>query len=634
MLQKLRDQTQGIGFKILVGALIFVLAIFGFGAFNLFVTGEPEVASVNGHDITQAELIKAAEREQRRLAIELGDQFDASQIDLGDLQASALEQLIGRTLLAQALEDLGMEVSDERVNASIRDNPAFQVDGRYDANAYRRMVQVMRFTPQDFLREHRMELALTQLQEGIADSAFLTEWEMAQTARLLNQRRDLAYLEFSPDDFIGEVDVGDEQVRLRYDENALDYRTVESADVSFVELSAVGLLDDSSIEVTPEDVESTYAAEVATAVASDQRSSRPILLEVGDDRTEEAAITTLTELKQRLRDGADFAELAREYSEDLGSASQGGSLGLLAKGVIDDPQFEEALWSLEQGEVSDPVRTQAGYHLIELVSIEISEFPAIEVMGPDIEQRLRMEQAELLFAERLRELDGLAFEEPESLEGISEALGLAVQTVDGVTRAEGADVFGNAELRDATFSTDVLVRGYNSPAIELSDYRAVVLRVDERYDPAPIPFEAVAADIRAALVVERARALAEAGHASALERVRTGESVSDVARDFGLQWETFPLSRRTNAEVPATVLMAAFEMQRPMDVDKSVGQAQLPDGGIAVVTVTHVEEGDILIMPDREIADMRSYLKGRIANLDFVAFYDTLEQDASIDRSL
>ena len=252
-----------------------------------------------------------------------------------------------------------MEVSDERVNASIRDNPAFQVDGRYDANAYRRMVQVMRFTPQDFLREHRMELALTQLQEGIADSAFLTEWEMAQTARLLNQRRDLAYLEFSPDDFIGEVDVGDEQVRLRYDENALDYQTVESADVSFVELSAVGLLDDSSIEVTPEDVESAYAAEVATAVASDQRSSRHILLEVGDDRTEEAAITTLTELKQRLRDGADFAELAMEYSEDLGSASQGGSLGLLAKGVIDDPQFEEALWSLEQGEVSDPVRTQA-----------------------------------------------------------------------------------------------------------------------------------------------------------------------------------------------------------------------------------------------------------------------------------
>jgi peptidyl-prolyl cis-trans isomerase D len=130
MLQKLRDQTQGFGFKVLVGVLIFVLAIFGFGAFNLFVTGEPDVATVNGEDITQQALLTATEREQRRLAMQLGEQFDPSQLDLGQLQLRALQQLIDRALLFQALDELGMDVSQHSVDESVRGNPAFQLYGR------------------------------------------------------------------------------------------------------------------------------------------------------------------------------------------------------------------------------------------------------------------------------------------------------------------------------------------------------------------------------------------------------------------------------------------------------------------------------------------------------------------------
>ena len=296
MLQKLRDQTQGFGFRVLVGVLIFVLAIFGFGAFNLFVTGEPDVATVNGEDITQQALLTATEREQRRLAMQLGEQFDPSQIDLGQLQLRALQQLIDRALLFQALDELGMDVSQHSVDESVRGNPAFQIDGRYDADTYRQVVQALRYSPAEFLRETRVLAALEQLQGGMSDTGFVTDWELAQSARLLNQQRDLAYLVFGAADFVDSISLPDEDVRLYYDENALEYQTDESADVLFVELSATDLVDDPAVEVTEDEVQAAYAADVEAALIGDQRQSSHILLAVGEERTAEAAQQLLAQI--------------------------------------------------------------------------------------------------------------------------------------------------------------------------------------------------------------------------------------------------------------------------------------------------------------------------------------------------
>ena len=490
-----------------------------------------------------------------------------------------------------------------------------------------------RYSPQEFLSETRVQLALDQLQDGLTDTAFVTDWELAQSARLLNQNRDLAYLWFVADDFLDQVALTDEDVRLRYEENALDYQTDESADVLYVELSATGLVDDPAIEVTDGEIQAAYAADVEAALLGDQRESSHILLQADSERSPEAAQELLADLKARLADGADFAELARQYSEDPGSAEQGGALGAVGKGVF-DPEFERVLWQLEEGEVSEPVATEFGYHLIRLEKIIVSEVPPLEALRDEIVAQLRLEQAEALFLERMRELDNLAFEQPDTLDGIADQLGLAVQSTPGVTAGAGDGVFANELLREAVFTTDVLGNGYNSPAIELTDNRAVVLRVAQRHDPQTIPFANVAELIREDMLTQRAQLLAEEGHAAALERVRAGENVSRVANDYGLQWQTHTLASRNNGEVPQPVLQVAFDLQRPSDGAKSVGEAALPDGGRAVVTVTRVEDGDIVIMAEREIENMRDFLDNRAANLDFAAFYDTLEQDASIDRPL
>jgi peptidyl-prolyl cis-trans isomerase D len=629
MLQKLRDQTQSFGFKVLAGVMIFVLAVFGFGAFNLFVNTDPEVASVNGEEITQTELMVAMEREQGRIAAQFGEGFDPSLIDGARLQAAVLDQLIARELLGQAVDELGFGVSPSRVDEAVTGNAAFQTDGRFDAELYKRRVRQLRYTPQQFLKETAALMALEQLRRGLTETAFLTDWEVRHSARLLSQKRDVAYLAFTEEDFVPLVEVTDEEVATRYAENELDYRTEETLDVEYLELSAEGLVNDESIAVSEAAIEETYAADSAEALSGDRRQARHILLQVGESRSAEQAEEELNAVRQRIVGGEDFAALAEELSEDPGSAALGGDLGMVAKGIF-DPEFERALWELEVGQISEPVKTDFGYHLIQLDAVDVRELPPLSEQRDAIELRLRREQAEQLFTERLREFDNLAFEQPDSLEGIAAALGLEPEVVAGVSRSRGDGVFANASLRDAVFTSEVLDDGYNTPAVALTDNRAVVARVKARYQPEPIPLDDVRDDIREAIASEKARAALIEAQQNALARVRSGESVAAVADDYGLGWQTFELVSRSAADAPRAVLGAAFSLPRPVDGQKSVGEATLDDGSVAVVTVTRVVDGDVAIMAEREIESMRGFLGNRVASLDFAGLTGTLESEASI----
>ncbi|MEQ8860188.1 MAG: SurA N-terminal domain-containing protein [Pseudomonadales bacterium] len=633
MLQKMRDQTQSLAFKVLVGIIVFVLAVFGFGAFNLFVTGDPEVASVNGDGITQAELAVATERERRSLAARMGGEFDPSMIDPVRLQGAVLDQLIARKLLSQAADDLGLAVGPSRVDQVLVENPTFQVNGRFQRDLYRQTIQAMGYTPQGFLDDTAESLTLEQLQSSVTDTAFLTRRELNEHAALLAQRRDVAYLPFGLDRFREQVTVSDDDVAVRYQENERDYVTEETVDVAYVALGVGDLVDDPAITISEADVRSAYEVERAAAPQEEERRSRHILLETSDSRSAEAATAVLEDVGGRIAAGESFADLAKELSEDPGSASQGGDLGFAGRGVF-DPQFESALFALAQpGDVSEPVRTEFGVHLIQLEEIRSNPYPEFDQVRADIESRMRREQAALLYDERLRELDSLAFEHPNDLSMLTENLGLEVQSVDGVTRTSGAPPFDSAELRDRLFSADVLQKGFNSAAVEIGDGRAVVVRVRERHPPEPIPFEAVADDIRSAIEAERAQTLLEESQLAALTRLRAGDGVSEVAESYGVNWQTFESVRRNTTEVPRAVLQAAFALPHPEAGGKSIGEARLPDGGGAVVTVTRVEDGDVQALTEAELSGMQNFLADRVARLEFAALFETLRAEASVQRS-
>lgn len=632
MLQKMRDQTESTTFKVLVGIIVFVLAVFGFGAFNLFVGGVPEVASVNGEAITQDQLAREVERERRQLAARMGEQFDPALVDPVRLQGAVLDRLIARELMRQAADDLGVSVSRAQVDALVVRNPAFERDGRFDQDVYRQAVRSMGYTPQGFLDDTSELMALDQLQSGISSTAFLTRRELGVQASLLGQRRDLAYLPFDVDRFRTQVAVEDDQVQLRYEENLADYQTEESVDVGYVTLGLDDLVHDPSVEVSAADVQAAYEADRKAAPPSEERKSQHILLTTGDQRSDADAIAALEQIKARIEAGESFADVAGEVSEDPGSSSQGGELGFAGRGVF-EPAFEHALFALQEpGDLSEPVRTDFGYHLIRLEEIRRHAYPEFDTVKDDIELRLRREQARTLFTDKLRELDSLAFEHPEGLQPIADALGLTLQNAEGITREQGPPPFDAAQARDAVFSDDVLDKGYNSAAVEFADDRAMVTRVAERHEPQPIPFEDVADDIRYAMETDQAQALADEAKAKALERLRAGDSAAEVADAFDSNWQTFAAVRRSATEVPRAVVQAAFDLPRPGSSGKSIGEATLPSGGRAVVTITSVQDGAVDTLSDNDLDGMRRFLADRVSREEFTAFYETLRDEATIHR--
>jgi peptidyl-prolyl cis-trans isomerase D len=343
-------------------------------------------------------------------------------------------------------------------------------------------------------------------------------------------------------------------------------------------------------------------------------------------------VEELNGIQAQLDAGESFGAIAQEVSEDPGSANQAGDLGFAGRGVF-DPAFEEALFALEApGDVSNPVKTEFGYHLIQLEEIRDHEYPTFEQARADVEQRLRREQAGGVYEERLRELDNLAFEQPNGLEGIEEALGLAPQTAVGVTREQGPPPFDDPQVRERLFTSDVLDKRFNSAAVEFGDSRAIVMRVSERHEPKLIAFDDVADEIRNGVETERARALAEQAFEEARSRLESGASAAEVAQGYDANWQTFEQVRRNAAEIPRGILQQAFALPRPPEGGKSVGQATLPAGGTALITVTRVQDGQVEALTEAELNSMRGFLADRVSRLEFSALYETVREAASIKR--
>ncbi len=631
MLQKMRDNTQSLGFKILVGALIFVLAVFGFGAFNLFVNPDPEIASVNGDAITEGELAAETERARIRLLGQLAEDADPASIDVLQLQTQVLDQLINRRLLEQATDSLGLTTSKARVDRAIIDNPGFQVDGRYDPDTFVRVVRQFGYTPAAFGEVAGKDMAIEQMQRAVMDSAVVPDWQLRWLVALMQQRRDLAYLPMTRAHFAERAEISEEEMQRHYDENRLAYQTEESVDVAFVELSWQDLMEAATADVEEDEIVSAYEAEKQAAAADEQRRSSHILLRLTDDRDEQAAIAEARQLRAQLNTGADFAELAKAHSDDPGSAANGGDLGPAARGVF-VPEFEEALFALEVGELSEPVVSQFGVHLIRLDEIIVPTYPSLDDMREQIVARLAENGARERFVEKQRELDGLAFEQNDSLDGLAEAFGIPVRNVSGVTRKQGPEQFANGELRDAAFSEDVLERGFNSPAISYEEGRAVVVRLVERHVPREQSLEEVRDVIEATLRAQKAEVALDAAFADALEQLRGGAAVADVAQSHGLEWQTHTLASNSEPGIPQEVLRAAFALPPPDAGDKQIGSATLLEGGHAIITITRVENGDIETMTEQQVDGLARFLRSRTGNLDFSALFESVREDASIDR--
>ncbi|MBV4487636.1 SurA N-terminal domain-containing protein [Pseudomonas sp. SWRI153] len=622
MLQNIRDNSQGWIAKTIIGVIVALMALTGFDAIFQATTHKNEAAKVNGEEISQNELSQAVDMQRRQLMQQLGKDFDASLLDEKMLRESALKGLIDRKLLLQGAEQSKFSFSEAALDQVILQTPEFQVDGKFSSERFDQVIRQLGYSRMQFRQMLAQEMLIGQLRAGVAGSGFVTDTEVLAFARLEKQTRDFATLNVKADP--AAVKLSDDEVKAYYDEHAKEFMTPDQVIIDYVELKKSSFFD--QVAVKDEDLEAAYQKEIANL--SEQRRAAHILIEVNDKTTEAQAKAKIDEVQARLAKGEKFEALAKEFSQDPGSANNGGDLGYAGPGVY-DPAFEKALYALSKDQVSEPIRTDFGYHLIKLLGVEAPEVPTLASLKDKLTRELKAAQVEQRFVEATKQLEDSAFEASDLAQPAAD-LKLTVHTSKPFGREGGEGVAANRAVVTAAFSPEVIDEGANSTAIELDPETVIVLRAKEHLKPAQLPLESVNAAIRTQLTKEHASAEAKTRAEKLIADLRDGKAPLDKAVD-GQSWKTTEAATRGQEGVEPAVLQALFRMPKPAAKDKpTFASVTLPDGSLMIVRLNGVNEA--AAPTDEEKAQYRRFLASREGQQDFAAYRKQLEAQAEIER--
>ena len=622
MLQNIRDNSQGWIAKTIIGVIVALMALTGFDAIFQATTHRNDAAKVNGEEISQNELSQAVDMQRRQLMQQLGKDFDASLLDEKMLRESALKGLIDRKLLLQGAENSKFAFSEAALDQVILQTPEFQVDGKFSSERFDQVIRQLGYSRMQFRQMLAQEMLIGQLRAGLAGSGFVTDAQVLAFARLEKQTRDFATLNVKADP--AAVKLTDDEVKAYYDEHAKEFMTPDQVIIDYLELKKSSFFD--QVAVKDEDLQAAYQKEIANL--SEQRRAAHILIEVNDKVTEAQAKAKIEEVQVRLAKGEKFEALAKEFSQDPGSANNGGDLGYAGPGVY-DPAFETALYALAKDQVSAPVRTDFGFHLIKLLGVEAPEVPTLASLKDKLTKELKTQQVEQRFVEATKQLEDSSFESSD-LAQPAQDLKLTVHTSKPFGREGGDGVTANRAVITAAFSPEVLDEGANSTAIELDPETVIVLRAKEHLKPAQLPLESVSAAIRGQLAKEHASAAAKTKADELIASLREGKTPLDKAID-GQSWKVTAAATRAQEGIDPTVLQALFRMPKPVAKDKpTFSSVTLTDGSLVIVRLNGVNEA--AAPTEEEKAQYRRFLASRIGQQDFAAYRKQLEAEADIKR--
>jgi len=623
MLQNIRDNSQGWITKTILGVIVVLMALTGFDQIIRATHHENVAAQVNGDDIGLPELQQAADMQRRQLMQRLGKDFDASMLDDKLLKDSALKSLIERKLILQAAQKDKFAFSQSALDQLIVETPEFQVDGKFNPDRFDQVIRQMGYSRMQFRQMFGEEMLIGQLRAGIAGTGFVTDDELKAFARLEKQTRDFATLTLKADPAKSKVE--DSEIKAYYDAHSTEFMTPEQVTIDYVELKKSAFFG--QVEVKKEDLDALYQKEIAGL--AEQRDAAHILIEVNDKQNDQQAKAKIDEIKARLAKGEDFAKLAKELSNDVGSAANGGDLGYAGRGVY-DPAFEEALYALKKDEVSAPVKTPYGWHLIKLLGVEAPQVPTFDSLKPKLEQEVKTQLVEQRFVDATKQLESAAYEASD-LSQPAQDMGLKVQTSKPFGREGGEGLTANRQVVQAAFSPEVMEDGANSGAIELDPDTVVVLRAKEHHKPEQETLEQVSATIRSRLQQEHAAADAKTRGDALLASLRDGKTPLNQDQE-GQSWKVVEAASRSQEGVEPVVLQGVFRMAHPASADKpSLSGVALANGDFVLVRLSGVSEPEAK-MTDQEKAMYQRFLASRSGQEDFAAFRRQLQEQAKIEK--
>ena len=596
-------RTFALGIVIVIG---FIFAFSGTG--TMFLSGNSGDAAVvvGGEIVREIDVLRSISRQKQRILAE-NEGIDPSVLDDSLIRPSAVEQLISRQLLVQASGDRRMTVSPREVDQFILDIESFQTDGVFDQDLYKFAILNQGYTSADFKQQVKNDMLIQQLVQGLTDTAFTTDGELAALAAVTEQQRNYYYLTVPADEIRSSITLTEAQVNEFYDANKATYKTEPKVSVDYIELSADILADPTLI--TEDLVAARFEEEILSRDMAESRQAAHILLE-------DPADELVAEIQAKLDDGQDFARLASEYSVDFGSAETGGDLGYTSGDTFPE-EFEKALKSLSIGSVSNPVKTDSGTHFIKLLDIQQQSFVLAEET-PRITRDLMLEATTDTLVAKLELLKELSFN-AESLAEVAEDVGLEMVTSEAFTQAGGEGIAAIPSVIRAAFSTEVVEDKFASEVIDLGNDRYVVVKLNEYYEARQQELAEVRDLLEATYtqqLVEETLADKGAGLAA---RVKAGETIEVVAKSEGLDWQVGISMTRRSRDVNSEINAKIFSLPVPAD-DGSVQTFSTSSGDLIVSSLINVTPGDVSALSSEEKASLASATLSINGNRDIQAF--------------
>ena len=654
MLQALRDKTSGWIAIAIVAMLAIPFAFFGMEQY-LFQNNADYAAKVEAPpkwwksapdvwlvrklawtstEVSAEEFRQAFDgmREQRRQ--QEGEAFDARAFETLESKREVLEQLIDRAVLGLAADRADIVIGDAQVQEVIRSIPAFQVEGRFDPQRYQMALQSTQppRTPRDFQESVRIDMQRALVPQAIAETAFVTEGETTRLMRLLGERRDVSFVIVPPPEVdSAEVSAADQQAW--YESHASRYREPEKVALEYIELRATAGNGDGDVQVDEAEARAHFEQVKSRFASAERRMASHILIEVpagADAAAQQAAQKRAADIAARAQQpGADFAALARENSDDPGSRDGGGDLGWVEKGMMAGA-FEDALFAMQPGAVSAPVRTDFGWHVLQLREVDADTPVAFEDVRAQMEQEVRDGDGSRAYNEQVGRVVDEINRAPMSLEPAAAAGGVRIQTIGPFARGAGSGIAANNAVVQAAFSEAMTQDGTVSDPIEIGPDHTVFIRVTSHTPERAQPLEQVRERVIAEVRADRARRQAEQAADAMVAELKGGKTLQALAGERQLQAQDVPGIPR-GAPVPDAAANQAYFRAAPPSGDAATpGRVMLADGSAVVFAVTRVEQGNPDEASEQEQAMLRQQLGSLLGSEDAEVLQRSLRREMKI----
>lgn len=613
MLQNIRDNSQGIIAKVIVGFIIITFALFGIESIVALGNSESVPATVNGSDIEEIEILRLVEIQKNRFRQQFGENYDEDLFNEGFLRQSAIEQLIEQKISVTQAKSLGGYVSEQSIDKAILTTPEFQQDGKFSSDLFKMVLRRSGLTPLSYRTVLREQSLVSQVQLGTGLTDTILPFELQRQVALKNEQRAYDYFVFEAADLRDGIELSEEEIESFYQSQKQSYMTEEKVSVDYVVLNKSDLKSD--IHVDDEEIDLAYQDYLDQANSIEERKVSHILIEANDDRDDAEASVLAEEVYEKASNGASFADLAMQYSDDIGSKNLGGDLGFNTRGSFDS-EFDDVLFAMDENAISEPIKTDFGYHIIKLDEIRKPVIESKEDKAADLIAEIQSSQLNELFAEQTEMLAAAAFEN-DSIENLvaHTDLGLKAENSGLFSRTFGNGIADHSNIRTNAFDEKIINDRELSDVLEISADQVVVIGLSQHVAPIIKPLVEVEGLIKNHLLTQKSNALATE---------KANQLIANMDTD-SVQWKhvkdaTFNRALGVPAELNRAVFSLPKEAGEVVSVKVSNGQALAVLKGVSDVEVEATE------------ADMAAISQEK-ANESFYVYREWAKNNSEVERS-